>query len=110
MTTLLTGSLGRSFSETTRCIFDHSLLPLKPSEYFQRQIFVAYDCDELGLDGAIRIFGDNNLVWNTDYPHSDAPDPPKALLKFLDQPISDKSKKKILWDNAAKLYGSRILD
>ena len=90
--------------------FDHSPLALKPSEYFQRQIFVACDCDELGLDGAIRILGDNNLAWTTDYPHSDAPDPSKALPEFLDQPISDKSKKKILWDNAVKLYGPRILD
>ena len=90
--------------------FDHPPLPLKPSDYFRRQIFVACDGDELGLDGAIRIFGDDNLVWNTDYPHSDAPDPDKALPQFLEQPISDESKKKILWDNAVRLYGSRILN
>jgi uncharacterized protein len=59
-------------------------LPMKPSEY--------------------------NLVWNTDYPHPDAPDPAQVLPWFSAQPISDDSKRKILWDNAVRLYGARLLE
>ena len=49
------------------------------------------------------------IVWNTDYPHPDAPDPDKAIPALLDQPISEEAKRKILWDNPARLYGERIL-
>ncbi|MBM3925858.1 MAG: amidohydrolase [SAR202 cluster bacterium] len=90
--------------------FDETPLPMKPSEYFHRQFWVACDGDELGIKGAVDVIGDNKLVWNTDYPHSDAPDPDKALPQFLDQPLSDQTKRHILWDNPARLYGSRILN
>ena len=89
--------------------FDSEALPLKPSEYFLRQGFVACDPDEFALKGAVVLVGDDNIVWNTDYSHPDAPDPDKAIPMFLEQDIPDSSKKKILWDNPARLYGSRIL-
>lgn len=50
------------------------------------------------------------MVWNTDYPHPDAIEPAKALPEFDGQPISDDAKRKILWDNAVKLFGQRILN
>ena len=63
-----------------------------------------------GLPGGRHVPGlGGHIVWNTDYPHVDAPDPDKALPSLLAQPISDEAKKKILWDNAVKLYGQRIL-
>ena len=89
--------------------FDAPRLKLKPSEYFYRQGFVACDGDEESLHGAVALCGDDNIVWNTDYPHPDAPDPDKALPSLLAQPISEDSKRKILWDNPARLYGKRIL-
>ncbi len=89
--------------------FDGPPLPLKPSEYFYRQAFVSADCDELGLKAAVDTCGDDNIVWNTDYPHPDAPDPDKAAVSFLAQPISDESKKKILWDNPIRAFGPRIM-
>ena len=33
---------------------------------------------------------------------------PGAVGMFLEQPISDAAKRKILWDNALALYGSRL--
>jgi predicted TIM-barrel fold metal-dependent hydrolase len=42
-------------------------------------------------------------VTTTDYPHGDAKYP-KAMDLFLALPLSDRSKKKILWDNALRLY------
>ena len=58
--------------------FDAPTLPLKPSEYFFRQGFVACDGDEAALKGAVDLSGDDHIVWNTDYPHADAPDPDKG--------------------------------
>ena len=89
--------------------FDAPTLPLKPSEYFFRQGFVACDGDEAALKGAVDLSGDDHIVWNTDYPHADAPDPDKAIPSLLDQPISEESKKKILWDNPIRLYGQKIV-
>jgi predicted TIM-barrel fold metal-dependent hydrolase len=85
-------------------------LPMKPSEYVKRQCVISADPDEPGLDNVIEFFGDDNLVWNTDYPHPDAPDPEKVLPWFEAQPISDESKRKILWDNSVRLYGRRLLE
>ncbi len=89
--------------------FDAPPLKLKPSEYFYRQGFVACDGDEAAVKAAVDLCGDDNIVWNTDYPHPDAPDADKAIASLLDQPISDASKQKILWDNSVKLYGERML-
>ncbi|HWP60215.1 MAG TPA: amidohydrolase family protein [Candidatus Acidoferrales bacterium] len=96
-------------SHGRRAVLGHGLR-LKPSEYVLRQTVISADPDEPGLDKVIEFLGDENIVWNTDYPHPDAPDPDKALSWFLDQPIPESSKKKILWDNAVRLYGPRLLE
>ena len=89
--------------------FDAPPLKMKPSDYFRRQGFVACDGDEAAVKAAVDLVGDDFVVWNTDYPHPDAPDPDKALADLLAQPISDSDKRKILWDNPVQLYGDRIL-
>ncbi|MBM3926183.1 MAG: amidohydrolase [SAR202 cluster bacterium] len=86
--------------------------PLKATswEYFQRQMFIACDADELGIDFLIKHVGDERIIFNTDYPHADAPDPWEPVPNMMAQPISNESKRKILWDNAVRLYGKRLLD
>jgi predicted TIM-barrel fold metal-dependent hydrolase len=54
----------------------------------------------------IRKLGDDTIVFSTDYPHSDSRFPESTEL-FLKLPIPDESKRKILWDNCARLYGIR---
>ena len=88
--------------------FENNNLALTPSEYFTRNVFVACDGDEVGLAAVLDLVGDDNFIWNTDYPHSDAPDPDKALPELLNQPISEESKRKILWDNPLRLFGERL--
>ena len=44
-----------------------------------------------------------DLVTTTDYPHGDSKYP-NAMDRFLALPLSDRSKQKILWDNARPLY------
>jgi predicted TIM-barrel fold metal-dependent hydrolase len=82
---------------------------LKPSEYFKRQCFVAADPDEGLLEATVDFFDGENILFNTDYPHADSPWP-GAVKQFLDRPISDSAKQKILWDNSVKLYGDRLAD
>jgi predicted TIM-barrel fold metal-dependent hydrolase len=80
-------------------------ISLKPSEYFHRQCFVATDADELVLRQVIEGLGDRSIVVSTDYPHSDGLFP-DAINAFVGLPgVGDESKRKILWDNCARLYG-----
>ena len=65
--------------------FDSDALKLTPSEYFKRQGFVACDGDEFGLKGTVTLVGEDYVVWNTDYPHDDAPDPDRAVTDLLSQ-------------------------
>ncbi len=51
----------------------------------------------------VQAIGDDNLVTTTDYPHGDSKYP-DAMNRFLSLPLSDTSKKKILWDNTLQLY------
>ena len=80
-------------------------LSLAPSEYFTRQCFAVADADESVARLAVDHLGDDNLLWSSDFPHHDSTFP-GASDTFLDLPgISDDSKRKILWDNAARAFG-----
>jgi len=48
--------------------------------------------------------GDDRLVFSTDFAHGDS-QCPRAVESFLHLPISEDSKRKILWDNCAAYYG-----
>jgi predicted TIM-barrel fold metal-dependent hydrolase len=86
---------------------DH--LSMLPSEYFKRQCFIACDSDEETLPHVVDYLNGENIIWNTDYPHADAPEPAKALPDLDAQPISEDAKRKILWDNSVKFFGPRLL-
>jgi predicted TIM-barrel fold metal-dependent hydrolase len=83
-------------------------ISMLPSEFFMRQCVIACDGDERALKYAVDRLQGENIVWNTDYPHPDAIEPCRALPDFDAQPIPEEVKRKILWDNAVKLYGPRI--
>jgi uncharacterized protein len=74
-----------------------------PSEYFKRQCLVSVEPDETPVVHLIADFGADQLVYSTDYPHGDSRYP-KATDSFLELPISDADKRKILWDNCARFY------
>ncbi|MHB8382058.1 MAG: hypothetical protein ACYDC3_06930 [Candidatus Binataceae bacterium] len=44
-----------------------------------------------------------SFLWDTDYPHPDGTFP-WGLGAIMKQPISDSSRRKILWDNAARAF------
>jgi predicted TIM-barrel fold metal-dependent hydrolase len=77
---------------------------LKPSEYFKRQCWISTEAEK-ELPMIVQLIGDDNIVYSTDYPHGDS-DFPHAVEEFLEMDgVSKESRKKILWDNCARLYG-----
>ena len=79
-----------------------------PSEIFRRQCYVSTDVDEELLRVVVDEVGDDNIVVSTDYPHSDGAYP-HAIDEFLALPgVSGESKRKILWDNCARLYNLAV--
>ena len=53
---------------------------------------------------AVKRLGDETILISTDYPHIDAHFP-HALDEFFEiKDLSDASRRKILWDNCARLY------
>src|SRR5579875_2648797 len=78
-------------------------LKMAPSEYFKRQCYVSIEPDETPARHMIEEFGADQIVFSTDYPHGDSRYP-HAVDSFLQLPISDEDKRKILWDNCARFY------
>jgi predicted TIM-barrel fold metal-dependent hydrolase len=78
-------------------------LTMAPSEYFRRQVWVSIEPDEVPAIDTISRYGSENLVFSTDYPHGDSKYP-LAVQGFLDLPLADEHKRKILWDNCAHFY------
>jgi predicted TIM-barrel fold metal-dependent hydrolase len=65
---------------------------------------VSVDPDAEDSRHAIPAMGDDNIVISSDWPHDDSAYP-RAIDTFLALPgVSDESKRKILWDNCARLY------
>jgi predicted TIM-barrel fold metal-dependent hydrolase len=82
-------------------------LKMPPSAYFKRQCYVSVDSEEHPVRHVIEDMGSDNIVYSTDYPHVDAHFP-HSSERFLELPISDEDKRKILWDNCAALYGTAV--
>ena len=82
---------------------EHEYLTRRPTEYFKSNFFVAFRGDEPTMKAAIELVGDDNFTWDTDYPHPDGTFP-WGLNAMIDQKIPDASKRKILWDNAARAF------
>ncbi len=79
-------------------------LTMMPSEYFRRQCLVSVEPDEHPAQDMVRAFGSDQMVFSTDYPHGDSRYP-KSVQNFLELPLADADKRKILWDNCARFYG-----
>jgi predicted TIM-barrel fold metal-dependent hydrolase len=82
------------------------LLKAKPSEYMKNgNWFYATEPEESTLPYAIECVGENNIIFASDYPHWDGMFPYVVSTIRGRNDISEDSKKKILGDNAKKLYG-----
>jgi uncharacterized protein len=74
-----------------------------PSDYFKRQCVVSVEPDEVTAKYVIDHIGSNTIVFSTDYPHGDSKYP-EAVDHFLQLPLANDAKRKILWDNCAAYY------
>ena len=82
---------------------EHPELKLRPTEYFQRNVFVACRGDERTLKSVVDLVGDEKILFNTDYPHPDGTWP-WGMQALDEQPISAESRRKIFCDNAARAF------
>jgi predicted TIM-barrel fold metal-dependent hydrolase len=78
-------------------------IEMLPSEYFKRQCYIALDVDEEPALDAVRNMGAEYFVVSSDYPHSDGAFP-DAMKEFFGMPLDAEARRKILWDNCARLY------
>jgi len=80
-------------------------LELRPSEYFKRQLYATTWFERTNLPQIIEAVGEDNVMFETDFPHPTClyPDP-LAVAEENMQGLSPAVQRKILGDNAAKLY------
>ena len=78
---------------------------MKPSDYFRRQCFISVEPGEPGLEQVIEFLGsDDNLIFGSDYPHTDyKPDIVESAIALKDR-VSEKTVQKLLWDNPVRFY------
>jgi predicted TIM-barrel fold metal-dependent hydrolase len=79
-------------------------LKMKPSDYWYRQCYATYQSDPVGVK-LIEELGEDNIMWGSDFPHPDGiwPDSQEYIQKELGH-LPAATRKKIVCDNAAKLY------
>jgi len=68
------------------------------------QCFISVDVEEVLVGDVLKRIGDDNVVISTDYPHADS-HWPDAVNHFMAVDLPNASRRKILWDNCARLYG-----
>jgi len=79
-------------------------LKMRPSDYWRRQCYATYQSDPVGVK-LLEELGEDNIMWGSDFPHPDGiwPDSQEYIQKELGH-LPEATRKKIVCDNAAKLY------
>ncbi|MGO9057618.1 MAG: amidohydrolase family protein [Candidatus Binataceae bacterium] len=83
---------------------EKTALPMKPSEYIRRQVWATFQDDPVG-PVTTRLFGEDNFMWASDFPHSDSTWP-NSLKVIADDfaGVPEAVKRKIVFENAVRLY------
>jgi predicted TIM-barrel fold metal-dependent hydrolase len=92
---------------------EHPEYDLLPSEYFRRQIYGCFWFESKTMRMALDLLGENNIMYETDFPHPTSMSPgPASIAKlprdFIDEALAGLPKstaQKVLHDNAARVYG-----
>jgi predicted TIM-barrel fold metal-dependent hydrolase len=79
-------------------------LTMAPSDYFRRQCFLGVEAEEATAGHYVDWFGDDNLVFSTDYPHGDS-QYPHAVDTFAALALPEAAKVKACGENWERLYG-----
>jgi predicted TIM-barrel fold metal-dependent hydrolase len=91
---------------------EHPEYGLLPSEFFKRQFYGCFWFERGTLKPTIELMGDDNLMYETDFPHptSMSPGPATSAIKPADyielvfKDLPRESQQKILHGNAARIY------
>jgi predicted TIM-barrel fold metal-dependent hydrolase len=92
---------------------EHPEYELLPSEYFKRQIYGCFWFEHgPSLEAALEVIGPDNILYETDFPHPTSMSPGPASTALVPKEFIAKNLghlpnevlKKILHDNAARLY------
>ena len=75
-----------------------------PVETFYRRCFIAFESDEAPVYRMWDLY-ENVGIWSSDYPHHDAEDVWEALEAMTKLGVPEAVQKKLLGDNARRLYG-----
>jgi|TARA_B100000686_G_scaffold42515_2_gene44407 predicted TIM-barrel fold metal-dependent hydrolase len=84
---------------------EESAVKTRPHEIWARQFFATIEDDRPALLTR-NLIGTDNLMWGSDYPHSDSTFP--CSIEVLDElfvDISNEEREKITRDNCKRLYG-----
>ena len=76
---------------------------MKPSDYFRRNCCISVEADEATAVHYVDWFGDDNLVFSTDYPHGDSKYP-HAVEELERLALPQDVKVRIVGENWARLY------
>jgi predicted TIM-barrel fold metal-dependent hydrolase len=81
-------------------------LSAKPSEIFRRHCAISFDPGERTMGAMAELAGEDNLIWASDFPHSDAkyPGVVDELLVSV-ATMGDARARKLIGANAARVYG-----
>ena len=79
-------------------------LSMLPSEYFKRQCWAGFECEEWNIAGCAEFLGADRILWASDYPH---PEYHPGVVKELREgiaPLSADDQRRILGGNAIEAY------
>ncbi|HXR36614.1 MAG TPA: amidohydrolase family protein, partial [Candidatus Binataceae bacterium] len=80
-------------------------VPQPPSYYFHRQVYATFQDDRVGIVTR-DLVGVGNLMWASDYPHSDSTWPHSREVIARDfAGVNEHDRRMITADNASQLYG-----
>ena len=100
LTDALIERMDRHFDDVS---MNNTGLTTRPSEIFHRQCFISFEPVERSLPMVADIVGRKNILWATDYPHSDGFPDAVGYLRRMNMPadlLSD-----VLATGAKRFYG-----
>ena len=80
-------------------------LKMRPSDYFDRNIYTSFIRDPVGISNR-KLKGGSNMMWSTDYPHSETTWPQsRAMIDWQFDGVPEDEIRPIVHDNALRFYG-----
>ena len=89
-------------------LYKERVMPLLPSEYFERQCFSTFTSDEVG-GHLLERWGMNNFMWSNDYPHPGSiwPYSSEVIERTLGH-LNPETKAKVLRENVSRVFGMPV--